>query len=167
MGVMIKGMGMPDGCAYCYMEEGRICFACAEPKAIDDDMITVRQDWCPIQVIENHGRLIDADKLYRVIKAECNPYGKPTIGFEDGKKVLDMIDKMPTIIPAEKEGEVCPCRKQSNADRIRTMTDEELAYFLTSEDFCALLCGAPLVCDGNCALKAFEWLQKEAKEEGE
>lgn len=48
-----------------------------------------------------HGRLIDADKLYKRIKAECNPYGKPTIGFEDGKKVLDIIDATPTVIEAE------------------------------------------------------------------
>lgn len=42
-------------------------------------------------------RLIDADALYRKIKTECNPYGKPTINFEDGCKVLGMIDNSPTI----------------------------------------------------------------------
>lgn len=31
-------------------------------------------------------RLIDADKLYKRMKAECNPYGKPSIDFENGKK---------------------------------------------------------------------------------
>lgn len=42
-------------------------------------------------------RPIDADALYREVKTECNPYGKPTIGFDDGKKVLELIDAAPTI----------------------------------------------------------------------
>ena len=44
-------------------------------------------------------RLIDADALVRAIKTECNPYGKPTIDFESGKKVLKIIDNAPTITP--------------------------------------------------------------------
>lgn len=42
-------------------------------------------------------RLIDADALSRAIKTECNPYGKPTIDFESGKKVLKIIDNAPTV----------------------------------------------------------------------
>lgn len=42
-------------------------------------------------------RLIDADSLYRRVKTECNPYGKPTIEYESGCKVLDWIDSAPTI----------------------------------------------------------------------
>ena len=42
-------------------------------------------------------RLIDANALYREVKTECNPYGKPTIGFDDGKKVLKLIDAASTI----------------------------------------------------------------------
>lgn len=41
-------------------------------------------------------RYIDADTLYVKVKAECNPYGKPTISFDDGCKVLDMIRRTPT-----------------------------------------------------------------------
>lgn len=41
--------------------------------------------------------LIDAEKLKREIKSLCNPYGKPSIGFEDGKKMLDLIDRQPTV----------------------------------------------------------------------
>ena len=44
-------------------------------------------------------RLIDADALYRRIKTECNPYGKPTIDFESGNQVLDIIDNAPTVEP--------------------------------------------------------------------
>ena len=40
-------------------------------------------------------RYIDADTLCVNVKAECNPYGKPTISFDDGCKVLDMIRRTP------------------------------------------------------------------------
>lgn len=57
---------------------------------------------CPlIEVPTPHGRLGDLDRLYKQIKAECNPYGKPTIGFEDGKKVMKIIADAPTVIEAE------------------------------------------------------------------
>ena len=49
-------------------------------------------------------RPIDADALYREVKTECNPYGKPTIGFDDGKKVLELIDAAPTIEPEVRHG---------------------------------------------------------------
>ena len=42
-------------------------------------------------------RLINGDALYRKVKRECNPYGKPTIDFESGNRVLDLIDSQPTI----------------------------------------------------------------------
>lgn len=47
-------------------------------------------------------RLVDADKLYDWIKAECNPYGKPTIDFESGKRMIDIIKLMPTTFCKEK-----------------------------------------------------------------
>ncbi len=47
-------------------------------------------------------RLIDADKLYDWIKTECNPYGKPTIDFESGCRILDIIKRMPTAFDKEK-----------------------------------------------------------------
>ena len=56
---------------------------------------------CPLVPVPPHGRLIDADALFRKVKTECNPYGKPTIEFESGKKVLEMIENAPTIIEAE------------------------------------------------------------------
>lgn len=47
-------------------------------------------------------RLIDADKLYDWIRRECNPYGKPTIDFESGNRMLDIIKRMPTAFDKEK-----------------------------------------------------------------
>lgn len=42
-------------------------------------------------------RPIDADALYRRVKAECNPYGKPSIGWEDGQRMMQWIERAPTI----------------------------------------------------------------------
>ena len=42
-------------------------------------------------------RLIEADALHRKVKIETNPYGKPTIDYDSGVKVLEWIDKAPTI----------------------------------------------------------------------
>lgn len=47
-------------------------------------------------------RLIDADKLYDWIRTECNPYGKPTIDFKSGNRMLDIIKRMPTAFDKEK-----------------------------------------------------------------
>lgn len=38
-------------------------------------------------------RYIDANRLYNRVKSECNPYGKPTIDFESGCRVLSMIEE--------------------------------------------------------------------------
>lgn len=42
-------------------------------------------------------RLIDADALHRKVKMETNPYGKPTIDYDSGVKVLEWIDKALTL----------------------------------------------------------------------
>lgn len=34
------------------------------------------------------------DKIYSHVKRECNPYGKPTIDFESGKKILNYLDQL-------------------------------------------------------------------------
>ena len=47
-------------------------------------------------------RLIDADKLYDWVRTECNPYGKPTIDFESGNRMLDMIKRSSTDFDKEK-----------------------------------------------------------------
>ena len=37
----------------------------------------------------------------RWVKTECNPYGKPTLDFESGKKVIKHLEQMPSAQPAE------------------------------------------------------------------
>ena len=50
-------------------------------------------------------RLIDADKLYKQVQTECNPYGKPSINYEDGNKVMEWIENSPTIESERTTGE--------------------------------------------------------------
>lgn len=46
-------------------------------------------------------RLIDADALHRKVMMETNPYGKPTIDYDSGVKVLEWIEQAPTINAVE------------------------------------------------------------------
>lgn len=61
-----------------------------------------------------------------------------------------------------------PPKPITNADKLRSMSDENLARFITGEDLCELLCGSPPVCDGcwSCEGKMLAWLKAPA-EEGE
>ena len=42
-------------------------------------------------------RLIDAVALHRKVMMETNPYGKPTIDYDSGVKVLEWIEQAPTV----------------------------------------------------------------------
>ena len=53
-----------------------------------------------------------------------------------------------------------PDAKPTNADRIRSMTDEELAKSIT-DDLCDRVCHSPLSCDGNCETQVLAWLKQE------
>lgn len=102
-------MEMPKNCDDCCLRQQNEGFVgyCGITKTLD--VRSFEKDKlsnCPlVEVPTPHGRLIDADRLFKWIKAECNPYGAPTIGYEDGLKVLDMIDRCSTIIEAEEVDE--------------------------------------------------------------
>ena len=49
--------------------------------------------------------LIDRQAAIRWVKTECNPYGKPTLDFESGKKVIEHLEQMPSAQP-----EIIQCR---------------------------------------------------------
>ena len=51
-------------------------------------------------------------------------------------------------------------KQLTNADRIRSMTDEELANTIT-DDLCDRVCHSPLSCDGNCETQVLAWLKQE------
>lgn len=67
-----------------------------------------------------------------------------------------------------------PGRILTNADRIRAMSDEELAIWLAEWSFCADACPASTNeveeaigyhCPSNCKEQALTWLQQPAEEE--
>ena len=103
-GVYIKGMQMPECCAYCVCLEveddircrisgkivgGTIDFNCFDPRPSD----------CPLIPVPYHGRLIDGDEI---IKEDHQHYEY----FSDTFYVtVRDIELAPTIIPADKEGE--------------------------------------------------------------
>ena len=43
--------------------------------------------------------LISRREAIRWVKTECNPYGKPTLDFESGKKVIEHLKQMPSAQP--------------------------------------------------------------------
>ena len=43
--------------------------------------------------------LISRQEAIRWVKQECNPYGKPTIDFESGKRVMEHLEQMPSAEP--------------------------------------------------------------------
>ena len=108
MGVYIKGMKMPTRCWDCLLNTYGYCIASEHSGIIPSDAPI--PDWCPLVPVPPHGRLIDADALYR--KMFVGPDGQiypnndidnwpHTMPFKDIKHHILFA---PTIIPAE-EGE--------------------------------------------------------------
>lgn len=57
--------------------------------------------------------------------------------------------------------EILRITKSTNADRIRSMTDEELASVIT-DDWCEIVCSGTYLCnDGNCEQHVLKWLKEE------
>ena len=63
--------------------------------------------------------------------------------------------------------DLCKCFEPiSNADRIRNMSDEELARWLVGATVCERVCDEDEYCHGNeCVKRVTRWLKQPAKEE--
>ena len=113
MGVYIKGIEMPkncDGCRIMALEdtncEAELYCGCpivfkAHPQGVDH-----RPDYCPLIPVPEHGRLIDANALYK----EAFKRSETKDGYYNClEPVISCytIDNAPTIIPADpaEEGE--------------------------------------------------------------
>ena len=93
MGIYIKGMEMPKSCYDCPLQDDecfgsiKCCYAktwgSANMRAVD----------CPLIPVPDHGDLIDRDKAVHELV------------FDYAYAAADLVKKLPTIIPAEKEGE--------------------------------------------------------------
>lgn len=49
---------------------------------------------------------ISRQAAIRWVKTECNPYGKPTLDFESGKRVMEHLKTMPSVHPTYTDAEV-------------------------------------------------------------
>lgn len=57
-------------------------------------------------------------------------------------------------------------KKLTNADRIRSMSDEELARWLVDATVCERVCGEDVFCHGDeCVNRVTDWLKQPVKEE--
>lgn len=116
MSILIRGMEIPKSCAYCPMLEGdRMDGLChAASKWLDDDehwtwyvypegdMDDSKPCNCPLVPVQEHGRLIDAEKIYDAVEQRY----RMSSGIEHRceRDLLDLICTAPTVIEAE-EGE--------------------------------------------------------------
>ena len=49
--------------------------------------------------IPNNSDTISRQAAIRWIKAECNPYGKPTLDYETSCRIMEHLDRMPSAEP--------------------------------------------------------------------
>lgn len=99
--ILIKGMEMPNICAYCFIESSE----CNLHESVN--IWKERHPDCPLIELPPHGRLIDAT-------FEENHYGSmllnptPDVTVEDRKKakaIIDALHMARTVIEAEGETE--------------------------------------------------------------
>lgn len=78
---------------------------------------------------------IERDSIYSRVKRHTNPYGKPTLDYESGIKVLDMIKQEPAADVVEvvrcKE-----CKYWRHEEDLDFVCDRHYGY-RTSMDFCS------------------------------
>jgi len=88
MSILIKGMEMPGNCCACFAAGIDGSCRITREKPTFEEWYEQRSADCPLVTVPDHGRLIDADALYR----KCGSFSH------------DDLRIVPTIIPAE-EGE--------------------------------------------------------------
>lgn len=112
-GIYIKGMEMPNGCAFCKIKRRNggkmVCPLCNEEWDIRDPMSAdFRMDLCPLTPVPPHGRLIDADALTETFRERKRPTlsdgadgSKERVRYLDFISAIQTIKETPTIIPSE------------------------------------------------------------------
>ena len=83
-------------------------------------------------------RLIDADARHRKVKMETNPYGKPTIDYDSGVKVLEWIEQAPTVdaVPVVRCRE-CKYRFKNNGHSRDGCPIIDANIWMDGDDFCS------------------------------
>lgn len=93
-GIYIKGMEMPDNCTRCDYIGLNVAVGCQVMSGTNGRAVD-----CPLIFVPDHGRLIDADAIQWI----------ETKTIEDNIPVSilikEQLESVPTIIPADKDGE--------------------------------------------------------------
>lgn len=155
MSILIKGAKPPSGCAFCYFNDDSKC-ALIPGCNYDETNGWQRRDDCPLIELPDHGDLIDRDA---VKPKDC--HGCP---YNGGCYAHDLLNDSPVVIPAERG--LSPVMPITNADRIRQMSDDELATLFG--DACACLYDDADVCEkfgGACDRCWLDWLKQEVDDD--
>ena len=105
MGIYIKGMDMPSCCMFCPISNASGCGLMNPPVLMTSkEMLADRPDWCPLVPVTPNGRLIDADAVIDLVMQYCpDDDGVCSKAGADLRELLDEIENLPTVIPAEEE----------------------------------------------------------------
>ena len=93
--------------------------------------------------------LIDRQAAIRWVKTECNPYGKPTLDFESGKKVIEYLEQLPSAQPERKKGRWIDAVLPNDSGGLQVQVCDQcntffpLAYTGGGHNFCPN-CGADM-----------------------
>ena len=109
MGVYIKGMEMPTNCFLCPLSvlNGERLF-CEVTK--DEVLRAKKPSDCPIVLVPDHGRLIDADALKQKQQEDADLFKsaytlEAKIRRDESLNAVANIVNAPTIIPADEEAQ--------------------------------------------------------------
>ena len=83
-------------------------------------------------------RLIDANSLHRKVMMETNPYGKPTIDYDSGVKVLEWIEQASTVdaVPVVRCKD-CKYRFKNNGHSRDGCPIIDANIWMDGDDFCS------------------------------
>ena len=126
-------------------------------------------NWAKAAPVPPHGRLIDADALLSLLDKCMFPSDMVTTSAV--RMATNWIKDAPTIIEAEPCNDLAKPNNASNtldaltnADRIRAMTDMELAKELSRIHGTCDWCPMHDDCDGeNCDGQLLDWMKQEAE----
>ena len=106
MGVLIKGMKMPEKCGLCdlfHAESPMHCTVIKGHKTVGAPYGMPRPEWCPlVELPEKHGDLIDRDKVRNAVFHHLSIKGEENL-LPAEKSVFGNIIKAKAVIEAEDE----------------------------------------------------------------
>lgn len=131
MSILIKGMEMPE-------DGGLLCIKIYPNGKVAFDMDLKSRQIAEAFELPSHGDLIDVDEQIRLMRA------RDYDTYDDYVRALDMLDKAPTIIPAERKLKPCPFCGGAKID-IRT-DDDGVSWYTFCND-CGVMCGYSMTKD--------------------